>query len=211
MILVTIAIEESRGLPPRPNASGETIAKYFIDNRVSIIATYFTFTIALIFFALWLSALWTMLRRAEGGQGMMSAIVLVGGLMALGAALVEITFWSAAANRADKGISPELARTLFDLGGPFFAAWVGLMILVFGGTVIIFRTGIFPRWVGWVGVVTIPFYLISWPMTPSSAWYWVVIFDLTAFPATVGFLVWQVATSWIMVRRLGEPAVSAAP
>jgi hypothetical protein len=210
VLIATFFVNQiSHGQTPRPDATQESIAKYFDENRYAILANYLIFVAALICFCFWLPALWRLLRDAEGGASFVSTVVLVGGIVGIALSLNQIGYWTATANRADKGVDPSLASVMFDMGTLFFTAWVGLMVMLVGTAVIIFRSGIFPRWLGkWAAVIAILF-LIAAPQTPGPAIYWILTFDLPALLAFWAFVIWQILISLRMIKL--EPSASTAP
>jgi hypothetical protein len=110
------------------------------------------------FFLVWFAgSMRTYLRSAERGDGRLSAIAFGGGLVAASAVTIAYSARYAAAERATaaSGISPDVATALDDFAsltlGSAFA--VGLAIMFAATSVVSFRTGVFPRWVVWIGAI----------------------------------------------------------
>ncbi|MBI4259164.1 MAG: hypothetical protein HY658_01235 [Actinobacteria bacterium] len=122
------------------------------------------------------------LRLAEGGPGRISGVAFGGGV-----ALAVLLLASGASFAAVPGsidYYPRLqadawsAATFFSLSFWLFsAAGVGAAVLVAATSVLTFRAGAFPRWVGWAGfavALASLFSLFGWPFLAVPAWLVVV-------------------------------------
>lgn len=208
LIATFFVIQISNGQTPRPDATQQSIADYFAENRYSFLVNYLVFVAALLCFCFWLPALWRLLRDVEAGASFVSTLVLVGGTVGIALSLNQIAYSTATANRADAGVDPSLAAVMFDMGTLFFTAWTGLVVMLAGTAVIILRTGIFPRWLGkWAAVVAILFVFAA-PQTPGPAIYWILIFDLPALLAFWAFVIWQILISLRMIKLMPSPTIA---
>ena len=79
------------GSPPKTEDSVGTIATFFTENRLKILGEVFLVAFASFLLLVFLAALVSRIRRADGGLGALSLITLVGGV-----ALVGITVFGAA-------------------------------------------------------------------------------------------------------------------
>jgi hypothetical protein len=105
--------------------------------------------VPLVWFA---GALRSALRGAEGGTGRLSAVAFAGAaILAVGLATVAgLQF--ALADAADD-LAPDQVHTLSALAYSFFLPLpVGLALLLLATAVVVLRTGVLPKWVGWVAL-----------------------------------------------------------
>ncbi|MBA2522283.1 MAG: hypothetical protein H0V25_03020 [Solirubrobacterales bacterium] len=138
------------GEPPDHNASVEEIVSHYADNKDSIFAGAFISTLALaflIFFA-------NYLRRAlnVAGEAVLSATVLVGAsIMAVGLA-IDSTILLTLADSADdlEAGSAQALQALYD--NDFLPIALGTVVFLISAGLSILRTGVVPRWLGWVAV-----------------------------------------------------------
>ena len=183
---------------PGPNAPGQEIANYLVDSAThtrNIIGAYLWVVGALAF--LWfLTRLQSDLRRAEGGTGALSNLVVGAGVAFAAVWMVSAAVFASVAYAIefrDAPVStpdlvrvlPATGRLLLLLGGGF----AGILLLLATSTVIL-RTGVFARWLAWLGIVAAI----------------VLLFDivyLTIFP----FWVWVFIASLVMLARREETAV----
>jgi hypothetical protein len=184
---------------PNADASRQEIAAYFGDGDThtrNIIGAYLWVLGALAF--LWfLTRLRSDLRRAEGGTGALSSLAFGAGVAFAAVWLVSAVAYAwvpYAIELRDAPVTdpelvtmlPSLGRLLLLLGGGFTAI---LVVLAAAGATL--RTRVYPRWLGWLGVVAAI----------------VLLFDViyaTIFP----FWIWVFAASIVMLRRRQEPVTT---
>jgi hypothetical protein len=135
-------------------------------------------------------------------------LIAVLGLLIGGAGqLVSSAVTSTVALRLD-GVSANGARFFFVLStGAGSAGSVGLAVLVLATSVLVFRTRVFPTWVGWLGVLDgIAFLVASYAVATTSDT--IAAFGFASF---ILWAIWLLALSVIMFRGHEATAVSAAP
>ena len=182
---------------PGPNAPQHQIAGYLTDSARqthNIIGAYL-WTVGALAFLLFLIRLRNDLRRAEGGTGFLSNLAFGAGA-AFAALLLVSTSTSAAVAYAIRlrgapvtdgdlvRVLPALARLLELLGGGF----AGILVLL-AASVVILQTGVFGRWLGWLGIVAAI----------------VLLFDVV-YRDISPFWVWVGIASIVMLTRRGETA-----
>jgi hypothetical protein len=136
--------------------------KAFYDdggNRAQIIVAGYLLTLSAVFFFWFLSSLRARLLPVEGQPGRLTSIVFGSGLVFSALLLAATGCFIFIAGEITFGdvnhISPELERVLPDLGfallliGGAFAA----IAMVDAASVLIIRTGVLPKWIGWFGFV----------------------------------------------------------
>jgi hypothetical protein len=147
-----IMIQVGGSEPPFYAAAPEIVDFFTTRNsRLFGLGDYLS-TLSVIPFVGWLSVLWASLRRAEGAAGWLSVAVFGSGLVTA-TQVVTGGGWTLAMGRIGEGLTPELARMLFDMGNLNFAnIWVSLAGMLFAAGVLSVRTGALPRWLGWAGL-----------------------------------------------------------
>jgi hypothetical protein len=145
---------------PEADASAQEIAGYLADSgdhRRNIIGAYIWVLGGLAFLG-FIAGLRAVLRRAEGEPGTLSSVVF-------GAGVVFTAVWSASAvalaavayavEFSDAPVSdPDLVRVLPQLGSLLLLLGGGFagILLVAATSILVFRTGVLPRWLAWLGI-----------------------------------------------------------
>ncbi len=129
------------------------------------------------------------MRRAEGGQPRL-ALIAVLGLVFAGASQAGIAVIGATLAIQLKTVSAAEAKFFFVLSqGLNAASAIGLATMLLAVSVLVFRTRVFPVWLGWVGVVNAILFLVgSYSVATTSS-------------AIGGFLFagFVISTIWIVV------------
>ena len=200
--------------PPGFNDTAQQVSSYVHDNRDQIQAATALTVFAGFFFLWFLGSLARTLRRAEGrGPGRLGAIAFAGGITTIAVATVgQAAFWTAAYHT---DLDPSVVRGLYDLGsGAFLLVGIGIAALIGASSVVGLRTGALPPWLAAYGAVFSAFTLVvtvvgsfqeTGGFSPSDGFLGLLVF--------LGFLVWTLATSIVLVRQEGggAPQPSAAP
>ena len=182
---------------PSPNAPQHQIASYLTDSAQqmrNIIGAYL-WVVGALTFLVFLMRLRNDLRRAEGGTGYLSNLAFGAGVAFAAVWMVSaaisasvayaITSRGAPVTDADLvRVLPPLGRLLLLLGGGF----AGILVLLAASAVII-RTGVFARWLAWLGIVAAI----------------VLLFDVV-YRDISPFWVWVFIASIVMLTRRGETA-----
>jgi hypothetical protein len=146
---------------PAPDAPAQEIAGYLADsgNHTRNIVGAYLWVIGAPVFLWFLVHLRNRLRSAEGATGSLSSLVFGAGVAfaavwtVSAAAFVALPF---AIELRDAPISdPDLVRLLPATGRLLLlhgAGFAGLLV-VLAASLAIFRTGVFPRWLAWLGIV----------------------------------------------------------
>lgn len=135
-----------------PIAPAAEIARIYTKNSEGALFWNFVGTLAFFFFLFFLGALYNALRQAEGGTGWLSLIAFGSGLGVLAIHAVEtLSAYTLAWHMAQQG---ELAvvQVLFDLQNLAVYFWaIPMAGMLIATSIITFKTGGFPKWLGWVG------------------------------------------------------------
>lgn len=192
-LVVAILAFAIGGEPPEADNSAEEIVSHYVDNKDSVIfgAVLATFASALlVYFGATLSAV---LRAADRGPGILSAVVLAGAaIMAVGIA-IDSTILFALAEGAEE-IEPASVETLQALwDNDFLPIALGTVLFLSASGLGILRTGVLPKWLGWIAVA-----LAVIGLTPLG------------FVAFIGGAIWILITS-IMLTMRARSAPAATP
>jgi hypothetical protein len=184
---------------PDSKAPGVEIAAWMTDDSWAILVTGWVWMLAVVAFVWFLGSLRSASQRGEGGAGRVTSIAYGAGLLfsAFAVSLVIGEMAGASANEFDdRVISPQLAEALFAWkGGAFFAAEVFAGVLAAATAIVVLRTGVLPKWYGWLGLL----YGI-WLMIVPIGWL-----------ALFGFPIWILLTTtlvWMAESKSGTPAAT---
>ena len=154
--------------------------------------------LALIVFA---ATLWSVLRRADSEDGIASATAFGAGLIAVAVKLASFPAAFAAIWRQKQGINPQLAAALVDMNNvSFVLMWTLFAVMLAASATVIFRSGVLPRWLGWLGGVTAAILIVS---APAAA-------HVPPLGVMLAF-VWIIATSVVLTRRALRTSPKAVP
>jgi hypothetical protein len=156
--------------------------------------------LAMLALVVFIAQLWSLLRTAEGEHGPLSATVLAGGLLSAAIKISSFPAAFAALWRAKQGVEPQLAAALLDMNNASFVlSWAADALMVGAAAILIIRTSVLPRWLGWSGGAITLILLASVPVASKAP--------------PLGFLLtvlWILATSVVLARRGGSPVRTAA-
>jgi hypothetical protein len=146
------------------------------------------------------ASLWAVLRERDE-SGVASATALGAGIASAAVKLASLPAAFAVYWRAQDGWSPQLATALFDMNdAAFVLTWAIDALMLAAAATVVFRTGVLPRWVGWLGAVAAALAVASVPVA-------------TKVPP-LGMLLtfaWILATSAVLTRRALRPAARGVP
>jgi hypothetical protein len=187
---------------PKGDASAQEIASYFTDSGTqmrNIVGAYLWVLGGLAFLG-FVAGLRSVLREAEGDLATLSNLVFGAGVVftavwsVSAAALASVAY---AVEFSDARVSdPDLVTVLPSLGGLLLllgGGFAGILLLA-ATSILIFRTGVLPRWLGWFGIVV------------AIA----LVFDVT-YMNILPLVAWVGVASTVLLMRQGETATAAAP
>jgi hypothetical protein len=177
------------GEPPDADDPVQDIVNFYVDDKDSIQIGAFLVSLGTVFFVFFANYLRNLFRAS-----VTSATILVGaGIFTVGAA-IDTTILIATSEAAED-IEPASVQTLQALwDNDFVPIAVGIAVFLVSVGTSILRTGLLPKWLGWVTLVIA---LIA--VTPAGFF---------AFPAS-GLLV-LVLSVWLAVRARGADTPPAA-
>jgi hypothetical protein len=141
------------GEPKSADDPVREIVAYYVDNKDSVQAGAFigvAATVLLVFFGAYLRRF---LRAAAGDGEMLSIVSFIGiAIVAVGFA-IDTTILIALSEAADD-INPIAVQSLQALwDNDFVPLALGVQLFLWGTGLSVIRTGVLPRWLGWVMVV----------------------------------------------------------
>lgn len=150
----------------------------------------------LLLFIPFLGYLFSVLRRAEGEGGWLSATAFGAGLLAL-----TIKLGSAAPSYAARGLEEgPLHTALHTMNGvAFVLTMLPLGVLVAAVAILALKTRVLPIWLGWMSAVTAPVLLVNGTFLEAEF-----------VPAFLLFALWMVTTSVVLTLRAGRANVEAS-
>jgi hypothetical protein len=213
VVLTVGVVDQLHGKPPTPSDTPRDMAHYFTQYGDRLLVAYLIFNISAFFLFVYVGALWKAFRGFEGEPGWLSALVLGGGLIAIGTAVIDNAVF-ASAGRAGTSyvISPEFALWYFHFGFVFFAGWIGFAMLLFAAGLIILRTGIFARWLGWWALGLIALWMLaSWPAPRNASTLQTIVFDYTGPVSAYLTYIWMIWIAVVLMKREARAEARAAP
>jgi hypothetical protein len=176
------------GSTPNSDASAQKVVSFFEAHRGAQRASAFLIAYSVVFGLAFGAVLRSYLRARSSSDGPIAfgfAGMIVFGIGA--ATLAALNF--AAADVPSK-ISPAAEQALNVLSNDVFLAFlIGLGVFLLGNGIAIARTGVLPRWLGWIAVV-----MGIVALTPIG-WF-----------AFFGLLGWTLVVSILIYLRQGQPA-----
>lgn len=176
--------------PPQYNQDAAAIADWFAENSRRYRVGHFVAGLAfLLFYVPFFAGLCERLRAAEGTPAIWSRVTWSGAILSPAAGTTSGAFIVGAA-LLENTVAPDVAR--FAIAGNFYAFVVsGALtgIAMTGAALVILRTGVFPRWLGWAGAL-----IAAAAILGSAA---IVENDPAGVFATVNGLAWLAYFLWI--------------
>jgi hypothetical protein len=144
--------------------SDEPLTKFkeFYDdsgNRAQVIISAYLLILAGVFFLWFLASLRVRLLSVEGAPGRLTSIAFGGGLVFVAMLIAAACAFAFIAGEISFGdvdnINPELMRIFPDLAFPFLTvgAMFAAIAMIDAASVLIVRTTVLPKWIGWFGFV----------------------------------------------------------
>ncbi len=197
------------GSPPKTSDSAAKIAKYVTDNDDAIRWVAYIGGVAVIFLFWWLGSVWRLMRRGEGGSPRLAVVALSGAVFAsvmatiAGIVLAVIPLTGGLHNVGSGG-----ARFFYVLSTNLgIATEFGIAVFVGAFSIIIIRSRALPVVLGWLGVLVALLGIAGGAVvaTTRDAVFYV------AYAGFIGFLLWTLVVSILMLRGSGAEAASPTP
>ena len=185
---------------PSTNDSDDKITAYYASHshQVKTLVSFFVFLAGLLILLVFFSALRARLVQAEGGLGRLGAL-------AYGAGVASVVLWVGSialfdgpgltANDTSKfQLDPNTFRLVNDTAYEFWVAAVIVgAVAVWATSAVVLRTGLLPRWFGWLGILVGVIQLFAIVFVPVFVyWGWLLL-----------------ASALLTLRSLRSPVVAA--
>jgi hypothetical protein len=189
---------------PDSDASPARVIAYYSDSghRDKIMFGWLVAGLGIFFFLWFLASLRQAVRRVEGGDGFLTALTTIGGVIYAALAFAAIALNVGVRTMSDDTykhtVYPGLIHAANDASYVMHATGgAGAAAMIIAATLAFMRAGAIPKWSGWVGIVLGVLALASIIFFPQAA---------------IG--IWLLAVSiWLFVRsgREGETRTQATP
>jgi Domain of unknown function (DUF4386) len=171
------------GSNPSTNDSDAQITTYYMSHshQTRQILGFFVFIAGVLLFLGFLAALRTRLAVAEGEPDRLSALAYGAGIASAVLWIVALALFAAPAFMTNdtkaSNLDPNTFRMTSDLG---YEIWVAAVlvgaVLVWATSALVLRTGILPRWFGWLGIVVGVLLLFALFFIPAFIyWGWILV------------------------------------
>ena len=189
---------------PDSDASPAKVIAYYRDSghRDKIMFGWIAAGLGIFFFLWFLASLRQAVRRVEGGDGFLTALTTIGGVIYASLAFAAIALNAGVRTMSDDTykhtVYPGLIHAANDASYVMHATGgAGAAAMIIAATLAFMRAGAIPKWSGWVGIVLGVLALASIIFFPQAA---------------IG--IWLLAVSiWLFVRsgREGDTQTQATP
>ena len=203
-VILTLVAGFLPGSPPKTSDSASKIAKFITDKPDEIRWAGFIGALAIFGLFWFLGAVWRILRRAEGGNPRLTVVAIAGAVFASVMGTIGGIMLGAVGIVGVAGSGGQAsARFFYILATNLAVATVfGMAVFVAAFSVVILRTGVFPKLLGWFGVLITLVAAVSGGIVASTR---DVFFDLS-FGAFFGFSLWLLIISVMILRGTGAEA-----
>jgi hypothetical protein len=154
-VLVIVSGPVLQSNTPNITDSATKIFNYYKNHAGNIKASAVVLSFGVAFVLVWLSGLWRMLRKAEGGTPGLTATAVAGAVIATALTITSSAINATAALQASN-LGPSGTRVFYTLA-TFSTAGIlfGLLVLIAATTVVAVQTGVLPRWLTLASVVLV--------------------------------------------------------
>ncbi|MEX0665015.1 MAG: hypothetical protein WD598_09650 [Acidimicrobiia bacterium] len=170
------------GSPPMVSDTDKEIQKYIIDNQDALKISSYLGGLAALTFLWFLGSLYGRLRASEGGNGRLSRVAMMSGVVGLSVALAGNALAAHAALRPSFGLW-RLANQFYGFTGFAIAVFVAAV------SVLIWSSGLLPKWFGYAGEAIAVAFLIGAASVATEN-------DTIAIVGFVAFIAWSI---WLAV------------
>lgn len=191
LFIAAFFVHDVIGDTPGSDAPASDYTRYYEEEDGSIWGGSILISFAIVFFFWFVGTLRAALHAAEGGLGRLAATAHSGGIATGVLVLASIATQVSAVllvDARDDPIAPDTAVAYWFMGDGFFlAAFYAAAVLLAATALILLRSGMLPRWFGWVTlalalVLLIPF--VNWAAFAFVFPIWIIGASLMLWQAT---------------------------
>ena len=151
MVLVSAFLP---GSPPETSDSAAKIVKFFADNGDEIRWAGYIGLLATIPLYWWVSSVWRLMRRGEGGSPRLTVIALGGAVFSAVTAAVAAVILAVVPLVGLNSVGPNGARFFYVLSANLgVTPLIGIAALIGAFSAVIIRSGVLPVVLGWLGAL----------------------------------------------------------
>ena len=196
------------GSPPKTSDSAAKIAKFVTDHGDAIRWASFVGALAGIALFWFLGSVWRVLRRAEGGSPRLAVMAVLGAAFATTMAAVGGIVLSAVGIVGVNDAGGKTGTRFFYIMATNIGAGtvVGIAVFVGAFSAVILRTGVFPKFLGWIGALIALVAVLASASTASTRDEYFAL----GFVAFVTFMLWLLVVSIMIVRGTGSERMASA-
>lgn len=152
-IVIAIASFAIAGEPVEAKDGADKVVAHYVDNKDSIQIGAAGATLASVLLVFFFGYLRKVLHAAEGENGMLSVVALVGAGIAATGIAIDSTIMFALADAGDD-IDPVAAQALQAFwDNDFLPIALGTSVVLWATGLSIVRHGALPKWLGWIAIV----------------------------------------------------------
>jgi hypothetical protein len=141
------------GETPQTDDSLREVVSYYSDNEDEVAIASALLGLGAFFFLLFSAGVASLVRRAQGEEGVARTVCLAGGIVFTVGLTIFAGLGFAAADGVDD-VAPTVTQTLNVLGSDmFFTVAVGAAAFLLGAGVGALRTDALPSWLSWAAIV----------------------------------------------------------
>jgi hypothetical protein len=196
--------------PPSSDAPPSEVLRYITDHHDALHVVQLIFGGAMFMFLWFIATLRSSLGAAEGAQGRLATTAYGGGLVAAAGLIVSLALAATAAlHPATNGA--DVTRALTDASAMVLAVSAPAAVVFFvANGLSILRTGFLPAWLGWLGFATALFNALGLGNVFTDHGAFAADGVLGFLIGFLLFLIWVLAASITLTRKLGEAAPATA-
>ena len=191
------------GNPPMTSDSAKKISDFLVDHDDEVRWAGYLGALAVVPFFWWLGSVWRMMRRGEGGSPRLAVMAALGGAFGIAMATVGAVILSAIPIVGVRTLGLVTTRTLYVIATNLGVATLfGIGAFLLAYSVVIIRSAVLPRIMGWLGVLIGIVCLVGGATVATDK---DAVFDV-AFVGFIASLLWVLVVSIIMFVRSGDAA-----
>ena len=156
LVLVIVGFAAPGSLP-KADDSGAQVAKFLVDKRGAVLFSAFMLSLGTPFVLWFLGSLRGLLAQVEGGRGALATTFIVGAVLLLALFSVGTLILTTLAWRGPEGLSDAELRFLYGavVVASTSATAMASAVSVGAPSLLIWRTGVLPKWIAGVGALVI--------------------------------------------------------
>ncbi|HEX6478587.1 MAG TPA: DUF4386 family protein [Ktedonobacteraceae bacterium] len=185
--------------PPAVTAPMANLIAYYEANRqMVIVQAYLTNGLTGILLLVFVAALQSVLRRAEGESSTLSNLLLVAGTVVTGLSCLEALFVQVLANDIAATQDAAVMRTLLELNAEIDTFKLPILgIMIAAASWLSWRVKALPPWLVWVGAVEALLLVVA----SGNSLFPGETLTIVLYISLLGLLVWTAAVSMMMGWR----------